>query len=55
MNTIKELIEKLKAYPENATWAAYEGEDNGINVIVKRDGCATEYFFISDKKDSPIV
>ena len=31
--TVKELKERLKLFPDNATVFAYEGETTGINIV----------------------
>lgn len=46
---VKELIEKLKLYPEDADWHAYEGEDCGVTIIIRHENGKSEYFFISDR------
>lgn len=33
LKTVKQLIEELKKFPEDAKIEAYEGECNGINIF----------------------
>ncbi len=35
MKTVKELIDELKKFPEDAECFAYEGEDSGISIHSK--------------------
>ena len=46
---IKQLIEELSYLPWHAEWHAYEGEECGISITIKRDGEATEHHFINQE------
>lgn len=48
--TVKELIRRLKDFPQDATVNAYEGEENGINICISEDAYRFINFYPETKE-----